>query len=97
MIVNNITTIYQAFDLGWFAIESDFNMRESLGIPKEAFVIGTVANYRPVKGLDILMAAILKLAKHENIHWVIIGEGCSENFLFIAVRVSSKGPALISC
>jgi L-malate glycosyltransferase len=74
-----ITTIYQAFDLDWFNIDPHFDMRASLGIPKQAFVIGTVANYRPVKGLDIFMAVILKLEKHENIHWVIVGEQCAEH------------------
>ncbi len=43
------------------------------GIPAGAFVVGTVANMRPVKGIDLLLEAALELADLPNIYWLLIG------------------------
>ena len=76
---NKITTIYQAMELDWLKIDFEFNTRKMLNIPKDAIIIGTVANYRPVKGLDILISALKKMYSNKKIHCIIIGERCKEN------------------
>jgi glycosyltransferase involved in cell wall biosynthesis len=43
------------------------------GIPADAFVVGTVAVIRPVKGIDVLLKAALECAGMENVYWVLIG------------------------
>jgi glycosyltransferase involved in cell wall biosynthesis len=42
-------------------------------VPREAFVVGTVATIRPVKGIDILLQAARLCADHKDIYWVLIG------------------------
>lgn len=43
------------------------------GIPAGAFVVGSVANARRVKGLDILLQAALELAELRDIYWLLVG------------------------
>lgn len=43
------------------------------GIPPEAFVVGTVANIRPVKGIDILLRAALECIDLADMYWLLIG------------------------
>lgn len=43
------------------------------GIPVDAFVIGTVATIRPVKGIDILLRAALACSDLKDIYWLLIG------------------------
>jgi glycosyltransferase involved in cell wall biosynthesis len=45
---------------------------EQAGVPAAAFVIGTVATIRPVKGIDILLAAVKELAL-PNLHVALVG------------------------
>jgi len=42
-------------------------------IPTGAFVVGTVANMRPVKGIDILLRAALQLTDLPNMYWLLVG------------------------
>lgn len=43
-------------------------------IPRDAFVVGLVANMRPVKGIDLLLQAATELADLQDIYWLLIGE-----------------------
>ncbi|MEZ6019961.1 MAG: glycosyltransferase [Planctomycetota bacterium] len=55
--------------------------RAKLGIPAEAFVIGTVAHLRPIKRLDRLIRAAAAMQTRQPVWLVVVGEG-------------SEGPAL---
>lgn len=48
--------------------------RSEFGIPEDAFVVGLVANMRPVKGIDLLLRAALRLEPLRDIYWLLIGE-----------------------
>ncbi len=48
--------------------------RREFQIPDAAFVVGVVANMRPVKGVDLLLRAALQLADLSDIYWLLIGE-----------------------
>jgi len=48
--------------------------RSEFGIPEDAFVVGLVANMRPVKGIDLLLEAALQLEQLRDIYWLLIGE-----------------------
>ncbi|WP_286887416.1 glycosyltransferase, partial [Aneurinibacillus sp. UBA3580] len=51
-------------------------IRRSLGLPADAFVIGTVSRLVAVKGLTDLMQAFILLAEeHPRVHWLVIGDG----------------------
>lgn len=47
--------------------------RESLGIPIDAFVVGTIATIRPVKRIDLLLRAALRCTDLPNLYWLLIG------------------------
>ncbi len=51
-------------------------LREKLGIPPNARVVGTVARLSPVKGLEYLIEAMeLSIAQHPSLHCLIVGDG----------------------
>ncbi len=49
-------------------------LRQQYGIPQHAFVIGTVACIRPVKGIDILLQAAIQCSTQPNLHFLLVGE-----------------------
>jgi glycosyltransferase involved in cell wall biosynthesis len=67
-------------------------------IPADAFVVGLVANMRPVKGVDLLLKAALQLADLKNVYWLLIGDVQDPNIRElakhpgIAKRVRMPGP-----
>ena len=44
------------------------------GIPDDAFVVGTVANMRPVKGVDLMLRAAGELADQRDVYWLLVGD-----------------------
>lgn len=62
-------TIYKGHKLEWYAEEPA--KLESVGIPGGAFVIGCVANYRPRKGIEVLVEAMERLP--DDVHLLLIG------------------------
>ncbi|MEX2122866.1 MAG: glycosyltransferase family 4 protein [Woeseia sp.] len=66
-------TIHKGHKLEWYSDEpADL---ATVGIPKGAFVVGCVANYRPRKGIEILVEAIERLPQDigRNIHLLLTG------------------------
>lgn len=55
-------------------VDSSELVRQSLGIPSTAFVVGTVARMRHVKGADIFLRAALECKDLENMHFVLVGK-----------------------
>ncbi len=43
------------------------------GIPHSAFVIGTVANARRVKGIDLLLQSAIELVDKLDVYWLVVG------------------------
>lgn len=66
-----VVTIYKGHDLDWYRdTPADLT---SFGIPKDAFVVGCVANYRPRKGVDVLVQAMQHLPETASIHLLLVG------------------------
>lgn len=42
-------------------------------IPPDAFVVGTVANVRRVKGVDLMLRSAIELAGKLDIYWLVVG------------------------
>lgn len=62
-------TIHKGHQLEWYTDEpADLG---TLGIPQGSFVVGCVANYRPRKGIEVLVEAMERLS--ENVHLLLIG------------------------
>lgn len=64
-------TIYKGHKLEWYD-EAPANLA-ALGIPVDAFVVGCVANYRPRKGVEILVEAMEQLPADIPAHLLLIG------------------------
>jgi glycosyltransferase involved in cell wall biosynthesis len=62
-------TIYKGHSLDWYdAPAADLR---TLGIPADAFVVACVANYRPRKGIEYLVAALANLPP--DVHLLLVG------------------------
>jgi glycosyltransferase involved in cell wall biosynthesis len=44
------------------------------GVPRDAFVVGTIAAMRRVKGIDLLLRAALQCAHLQDVYWVLFGD-----------------------
>jgi glycosyltransferase involved in cell wall biosynthesis len=62
-------TIYKGHKLEWYQEEPAH--LATVGVPRDAFVIGCVANYRPRKGIQVLVEAMERLP--EDVHLLLIG------------------------
>lgn len=49
-------------------------LRQRYGVPTDAFVVGTVACIRPVKGIDFLLKAAVDCLHLPNIHFMLVGD-----------------------
>jgi len=62
-------TIHKGHKLEWYADEpADIT---TVGVPYEAFVVACVANYRPRKGIEVLVEAVEQLP--DDVHLLLIG------------------------
>lgn len=62
-------TIYKGHDLAWY--RDPPAERESLGVPADAFVVCCVANWRPRKGIEVLIDACTRLP--DDVHVLLVG------------------------
>jgi glycosyltransferase involved in cell wall biosynthesis len=62
-------TIHKGHKLEWYA-EAPADLT-TVGVPSEAFVVGCVANYRPRKGIEVLVDALDELP--DDVHLLLIG------------------------
>lgn len=72
-----LVTIYKGHDLRWYAYARPTD-RAALGAPADAFLIACVANYRPRKGIEVLLEATHRLPADTPIHLLIVGRGMTE-------------------
>jgi len=63
--------IYKGHSLDWYQARPA-DLRQ-LGVPRDAFVVGVVANLRPRKGIDDLIAATDFFPESADIHVLLIG------------------------
>ena len=66
-----LVRIYKGHDLAWYTA-APANL-QSLGIPQGAFVVSCVANYRPRKGIEVLVDAMAALPRSSPIHLLLVG------------------------
>jgi glycosyltransferase involved in cell wall biosynthesis len=69
---HKLVRIYKGHDLAWYTA-APANL-EPLGIPPGAFVVSCVANYRPRKGIEVLVDAMEALPRDLPIHLLLVGQ-----------------------
>jgi len=68
-----LVRIYKGHSLDWYqAAPLDLT---AIGVPKGAFVVVCVANYRPRKGIEVLVDAFGRLPEQWGAHLLLIGGG----------------------
>ena len=81
-----LVTIYKGHSLDWYrATPADLS---SFGVPHRAFVLGCVANYRPRKGIELLVDAMAKLPAEWQAHLLLIGGGMDAPSLMRRIAAS---------
>lgn len=82
---DRIEVIYNAIDVERFRPPADDErrgIRERLGLPVEPFLVGCVANLRPVKGHGCLLTAFASVRRRlPDARLVLVGEGSEETRL----------------
>jgi glycosyltransferase involved in cell wall biosynthesis len=79
-----LVTIYKGHSLDWYrAVPADLT---ALGVPAGAFAIACVANYRPRKGIEVLVEAFGELP--QDSHLLLIGGGMDAARLRRAIAAS---------
>ncbi|MCF8335613.1 MAG: glycosyltransferase family 4 protein [Bacteroidales bacterium] len=72
-------TLYKGHDPEWYNDIQPYT-RKQLGIPENAFLIGCVANARPMKGIPNLIKASYHLRDQNDIHFLLIGKNMNTNY-----------------
>lgn len=81
-----LVTIYKGHSLDWYrATPADLG---SLGIARGAFVLGCVANYRPRKGIELLVDAMASLPAEWDVHLLLVGGGMDASSLARRIAAS---------
>ena len=84
-----LVTIYKGHSLDWYrAVPADLT---AVGVPKGAFALACVANYRPRKGIEVLVDAFAQLPAAWQAHLLLIGGGMDARPL--ARRIAASGVA----
>ncbi len=68
-----LVTVWEGCDRSVFQTKPR-SVLDEFNIPKDAFVVGAVANMRPVKGLDLLLRAAQELTDLQDLHLLLIGD-----------------------
>ncbi len=76
---NNWHVIPNGFELDKFRPNADSRseFRKELGLSEDSIVIGLIARLDPVKGHETFLGAASELiGRHQDLHFVLVGEGC---------------------
>jgi glycosyltransferase involved in cell wall biosynthesis len=73
---NRIMTIHNGTDTSQYTPRQDNRLRERMGIPEDAFVIGMVGRFFPQKRYDLFIEYMQLLCrKYERVYGLLIGDG----------------------
>ena len=84
---DRVVTIYKGHELSWYN-ETPADLSE-FGIPSDAFVVIAAAQFRPSKGLSVLLEASNAWAELDNLHLLLVGNGIDEATYGDAIRQSA--------
>lgn len=84
---NKLAVIHKGHNAAWYSGIKPIPYT-NFGIPADAFVVSCTANMRPVKGVDILIAALNYLP--ERAHLLLIGEVREADLLKISPEFSQR-------
>ena len=68
-----LSAVYKGHNPAWYQQQVTKSRTEE-GLKDDAFVIGCLANFRPLKGIDVLLHAVSGMAMREQVQLFLIGE-----------------------
>lgn len=87
---SGIEILYSGIDCFSKSAQNASTMREQLGLPPDALVLGTVANLFPRKGYDVMLKALPRIvAAFPHVYYLMIGKG-DDSWGHKLRRLSSK-------
>lgn len=96
---NQVTILRNGVDTQKFAPANDPSkkaVRTRLGIPRDAFVITTVASIVPVKDHITMLNAVTKAqSPHDRFVWIVVGDGSERSNLSAAIDNLDNPPNVI--
>jgi glycosyltransferase involved in cell wall biosynthesis len=92
---NRVRTLYSGVDCSaMVSSEGDDDVRAQHGVPREALLLGTVANLLPLKGYEVMLDAFPAiLAAMPTVHYLIIGGGGAEYCARLKAMTVERGIA----
>lgn len=81
---DKVVAIHKGQDLSWY--DQPAVSLSQFGIPDDAFVVIAVANFRPKKGLSVLIEAAKVFSDIKNIHLLIVGSGADKEPYASAIK-----------
>jgi glycosyltransferase involved in cell wall biosynthesis len=92
MPAERLVTIYKGHSLDWYrAVPADL---AAVGVPAGSFAIACVANYRPRKGIEVLVDALGELPGSTRPHLLLIGGGMDAPRLKRRIAASPAAPRI---
>lgn len=79
-----VVTVYKGHDPDWYAGTAPLD-RHALGISDKEFMLAFTGNIRPVKGVDVLLAAVRRLPADVPLRLVLVGHVHDER-IFAALQ-----------
>lgn len=70
---NKLCTIYKGHDVAWYKSGGTVK-RSELGFSESDFVVGMIANIRPLKGVNVLFEALSKLKERIPLKCLLVGD-----------------------
>lgn len=68
-----LATVYKGHDPLWYN-QGEKKSREQENLRSDSFVVGCIANIRPLKGIDVLLHAVAGMEQRERIEVLLVGE-----------------------
>jgi len=90
----NAIAINDNFDISKYKPVSNpqFNLRQSLNLPEDTILIGSVARYHPMKDhANLINAAALLLKNYSNVHFVIVGRNLDDQNPTLSEQIKNLG------
>ncbi len=81
-----LALVYNGIETYKLSLTSKEEARAKLNIPADKYIVGTVANFYPAKGLEYLIQSAYYFLDNDNVVFAIIGDGKEREFLEALIR-----------
>jgi glycosyltransferase involved in cell wall biosynthesis len=91
---DNAVAIGDNFDISKYkpTSEPQLNLRQSLNLPENSILIGSIARYHPMKDhANLIQAAALIVNENTDVHFILVGPNVDENNPILTEQIKQLG------